>query len=327
MNPAVAIIVFYLLLALAVVVLRGDLTAWPRPVDRALAFAICLGAVTLLLRSWQAQQPVAGPAEDGSSRPRPVWLWWAGLAGLLGFVFLAGLPPVSHALARPLAVVRSAEGRDSPGSTADAAVADGTIPAPDPSGAGAAAGPGQPDTGGARRPAGGEGGEGAGSSRGAGAGAAATPLERVRALVRSRPPWLIALLLLGCVLAAVLLWWLLRRRLAGWTRDTTGGPRPPWHDDPAAPAYVREFCRLCEHLGHPPRPGDTWRDLLARLPAAAAVGPPLEPVAVYHYRVRYEGAAADDAAERDFARLIRAARKAAIFPPATETAPAASAAH
>jgi hypothetical protein len=164
-------------------------------------------------------------------------------------------------------------------------------------------------------------GEGEGASKAAGEEGLSL-MERLRGLAQRRPPWLIVLLVALALLAAGLLWWLLRRRLGGGGRgDDPLRPLPPWHDDPAAPAYVREFRRLCEHLGYPPRPGDTWRDLLGRLPAASVDPQAFEPVAVYHYRVRYEGADSDHAAEREFARLIRAARKASIVPPATETAP------
>lgn len=312
MNPALVLIGFYLLLALATVVLRGDFTNWPRVADQAVACLVCLGAVVMLLRSWRAQQPPAGPADDGSSRPRPTWLWWAGLAGLAAFVFMAALPPISRALARPLSGQGTAEGGQSPGAVRPVPANSGLTPQPDPTGLGE---PGMSSAAGAGT---GEEGEVGKSSL----------LDRLRDLARSRPPWLIALFLLLALLSAGLLWWLVRRHFGRDGRhDEAVGPRPPWHDDPAAPAYVREFRRLCEHLGHPPRPGDTWRDLLARLPSAAANSSPLEPVAAYHYGVRYEGAAVNPAAEREFARLIRGVRKAATFPPATETAPAASAAH
>ena len=308
MNPALALVVFYLLLGVATLILRGDLAEWPRVVDRMLACLVCLGAVALLLWSWKGRQPSAGPADDGSSRPRPAWPWWLALAGLAAFVFVAVLPPVSVRLARPLEVQRVGPGEESPGPAPPQPSSDGSLPEIDPSGLGEL---------GTREAAG----DGAGKAAGE---EGASLIERWRALARSRPPWLVALLAALVLLAAGLLWWLLRRRLGGTGRGgAREGPPPPWHDDPAAPAYVREFRRLCEHLGSPPRPGDTWRDLLARLPDGSVDPSSLEPVAVYHYRVRYEGADSDHAAEREFARLMRAVRKAATAAPATETAPAA----
>lgn len=302
MNPALAIVVFYLLLALATVILRGDLGEWPRVVDRLLACLVCLGAVALLVGSWKGRQPAAGPADDGSSRPRSVWPWWLALAGLAGLVFVAVLPPASVRLARPLDVQRVAPGEESPGAVPPPPSGDGGVAERDPSGAG-------------ERAASGGVGEGAGAVV---VGEPRNVIERVRAQVRQRPPWLAAVMVVLMLLAAGALWWWLRRRPgAGEGGDGWTGPPPPWHDDPSAPAYVREFRRLCEQLGFPPRAGDTWRELLARLPVVDPAT--LEPVAVYHYRVRYEGAAADRAAERAFVRLIRGVRKAASEAPATET--------
>jgi hypothetical protein len=300
MNPTVALVVYYVLLAAAVVVLRGDLTGWPREADRVLACGISLVAVVLLLRNWRTRHPLADAADDGSSRPRSTWRWWLGLAGLMAVVFMVVLPPVSRVLARPQSVQQAGDGGDATGPVPPRPAADGAATELDPSGL---ADP-VPGAGGKTAA------DGAGELGMAG---------RFQELMRSRPPWILALFLALAAVTGALLWWMVRRTL--WRRGTepaVTGPRTSWHADPLAPAYVREFRRLCEHLGHAPRPGDTWRDLLGRLPASAGL-PPLEPAAHYHYRVRYEGAVVDRAAEREYARVIRAARKAATFPPATET--------
>ncbi|MFN0128651.1 MAG: hypothetical protein ACKV19_18420 [Verrucomicrobiales bacterium] len=310
MKPAFALVLFYLLIAMAILVLRGDLMDWPRIIDRVLAFTICLGAVALLLRSWRSRHPGGGPAEDGSSRPQPVWIWWAGIAGLAAFVFLAALPPLSVVMARPQLAERLAKGEDSPGPTPAPPSPDGTLPKIDPSASGAVEGAA----------------EGVGNQPAAELGNLERLLERLREFGRERPPWLVALLLLALLaLAACLAWWV--RRLFGANAVAPpNAPPTPWHDDPAAPAYIREFRRLCEQLGHAPRPGDTWRDLLRRLQAgttpALPSAEPLEPVAIYHYRVRYEGATPDSGAERGFIRLIRETRKAATSARAKEKATA-----
>lgn len=299
MSSAFAIVFFYLLLALAVVVLRGDLTDWPRVADRALAFAICLGAVAFLLKTWRGFHPAAMAAADGSSRPRPVWLWWLGFIGLMAFVFLAVLPPASVWIARPQNVERTAAGNDSPSATPPPPSLDGTLPQPGSEGE-------------ALRP-----------SPSAGNGAAARIVsetetgsgfwERLRDLWRQKPPWLVALLTLLAALAlAVLVWWLRRewRSIAREAAREKAAPRP-WFDEPGAPGYVREFRRLCDQLGLSPQPGDTWNDLIARLRGTPVAVEGFHPIAAYHYRVRYEGAGANPDEEKNFARLIRGVRKTA----------------
>jgi hypothetical protein len=128
MSPLLVIVVFYGLLALAMLLLRGDLTAWPPVVDRILAMVVSLGAVGWLLRGWSSRQPMADAAGGGvGGRARSMWLWWAGLVGLAAVVFLVALPPLSRVLARPLAVERTAPGRDSMGENLPPADG-GTIP-------------------------------------------------------------------------------------------------------------------------------------------------------------------------------------------------------
>ena len=88
MSPLLVIVVFYGLLALAMLLLRGDLTAWPPVADRILAMVVSLGAVGWLLRGWSSRQPLADAAGGGVGRARSMWLWWAGLVGLAAAVFL-----------------------------------------------------------------------------------------------------------------------------------------------------------------------------------------------------------------------------------------------
>ena len=135
MNPLIVIVVFYGLLALALLLLRGDLTSWPVVADRILALVVSVAAVGWLVSGWSTRQPLTSPAGGGGGRPRSMWLWWAGLAGLAAVIFLVALPPLSRVLARPLDVERTAPGRDSMGENVPP-VDGGTIPDRDPGGGG-----------------------------------------------------------------------------------------------------------------------------------------------------------------------------------------------
>lgn len=304
MNSSLSLVLFYGLLAVAAVVLRGDLGEWPRVVDRSIACLLCMAAAALLASSWKSRQPAVAPADDGSSRPRRVWPWWLAVACGFAFLFLVVLPPVSVGLARPMSVEGTEPGADSFNNATPMPPGFDGPSLPDAEGTETAAG-----RTGASSPAAGE------------AGESLTLGQRMRMLWNSRSPWLIVLLFLLLVLMGVALAWLVRRLWKPWPDGAAdgGGPRPPWHRDPSAPRYVLEFRRLCEALGFAPRPGDTWRDLLARLPAMGAEAAVLEAAGEYHYRVRYEGQPSRPAEERDFVRVIRALRKAATFHPATKT--------
>ena len=304
MNPSLAIVLFYGLLALAAVVLRGDLGAWPRVVDRSFACLLIMAAAAVLASGWKTRRPEALPAEDGSSRPGRVWPWWLAVAGGFAFLFLVVLPPVSVGLARPLSAEGTGPGDQTLNPANPLPAGDAGQPLPDPGG---------PDISKGR--------QGADSPAAGSDGEALSLAQRMRALWKSRPPWLLALLFLLLALTGAALAWIVRRL---WNPSASGSEeharrRGPWYLDPSAPRYVREFRRLCETLGFPPRPGDTWRDLLARLPADGGRAPELEAAAAYHYRVRYEGQASRPDEEREYVRVIRALRKAATYHPATKT--------
>lgn len=303
MSSAFAIVFFYLLLALAAAVLRGDLTDWPRVADRALAFAICLGAVVFLLKTWRGAHPPAVTAADGSSRPRPVWLWWLGFIGLMAFVFVAVLPPVAVGLARPHQAIGTQPGDDSPGAIPPPPAMDGTLPQP---------GADEANTD-AIRPSDDASANASTARLVPEKNADPSPWERLREQWRDKPPWLVALLaLLAAVALAVLVWWI-RREWKSIAREAAQekSVRRPWFDEPDAPAYVREFRRLCDQLGLAPQPGDTWNDLISRLGGTLVAADGFHPIATYHYRVRYEGAEANPGEEKGFTHFIRSTRKAA----------------
>jgi hypothetical protein len=330
MNPAIAIVFFYGLLALAMVILRGDLTEWPRWADRGLSFAVALSAVVLLLKSWRPAEPPAVPSLIAPRKPSPLWPWWAGLLGFLAFVYLAALPPVSTWLAQPHKIQRSTTGRDAvkpeapPSTSPDATqvpateggtpLPNGTDPAPTTS----------PGPGGAESQESGRGERGV--SQG---GSLEAALDRLRERWGQNPPWLSRLALVAALILIGFIIWLLWRLLRPAKEGAIPSPGqlPVWYEDPKAPRYVREFARLCDRLGCPPRPGDTFRDLLARLCRDGYDIIELMPMTAYHYRVRYENAPSDRTAERGFSQRLRALRKAAISAPATETTMAASTAH
>ena len=66
MNPLIVIVVFYGLLALALLLLRGDLTSWPVVADRILALVVSVAAVGWLVRGWSTRQPLTSPAGEGA---------------------------------------------------------------------------------------------------------------------------------------------------------------------------------------------------------------------------------------------------------------------
>lgn len=312
MNPAVTILLFYGLLALAIVILRGDLSDWPRWADRTLSFAVALSAVALLLTSWRPAQPPAETPSGPPAKPSPNWPWWAGMVGFLGFVYLAALPPVSTWLAQPQNIQRWSTGRDATKPSA----------------------PGSTDPDAAQTPSsvGGilndRGADGPSASAASGVGDS-SPLGRLRELWRQKPPWLTRLALAAALVLIAVIAWLLWRLL----RPPPDRPVPPpgqqplWFEEPHAPRYVREFARLCQRLGSPPRPGETFRDLLGQLSRAGHDIIELMPMTAYHYRVRYENASPNRTAERAFSQMLRARRKGPISAPARETGTEVSAAH
>lgn len=312
MHPILALVIFYVLLALATVVLRGDLTSWSRGADQVLSLVVVLAAVALLIGAWR---PVFAQGKRLPGSPsRPVWPGWLGLAALLAVVYLAVLGPASVWIARPMAQVVVQEAPppvpEQPLETTNAPSA-------------------------ATTPEGGEGAEPVVPSASLEdqplptpveepevrepAVAAAAPVERPSASMpwwqklwnwlRERADWWRWAVI---VLVVGLCGWLLYR-LWRSDRERAEGAKElrPWFDDPEAPAYVREFLKLCHTHACDPVPGDTLAQLLARLQRMVPVAAELQPLTVYHYRVRYEGAAPEPEAERSFLHTLRSLRQKA----------------
>jgi Domain of unknown function (DUF4129) len=314
MNPLVAIVLFYGLLALATSILRGDLTDWPRWADCALSFGVAFAGVVMLVISWRGTEPAAVAAPGQSTKTPARWPWWAGVAAVLGFIYLAALPPLSVWLAQPGKMQRPTSGRDASKSEPP----ESTNPAPTTSQSPSPA-------------------DGTLQDNGTTAPAAAMtaevteagPLAPLRRRWEQNPPWLKNLAIAAALILMAVIIWLLWRLLrpAKQTGPTSPEKRPPWYEDADAPRYVREFARLCDRFGSPPRPGDTFRDLLARLSRTGHDIIELLPMTAYHYRVRYENAPANKRDERAFSQKLRALRKAPISAPATESVTEASATH
>ncbi len=320
MYPFFALVIFYALLALAVVVLRGDLTGWSRDADRALSLLFVLAAIALLLGAWR---PSFAPGKRvPGAPPRPRWPWWLALAGVAAAVYMAVLPPASIWIARPW-VKSTANAQEASPETAQP-----PTDAPSQTSDGRGLGVGDPASGepppspesdslslGRETPP--EGSSSPATPREADAGTPPSSWwERLLSWLRVHSDWwrwpLAALLIAGCAWLLFRLWSGARKPHASSATDLI-----PWFEDPAAPGYVREFLKLCHARECAPEPGDTFLRLLRRLQTRGEEAAALHPLTTYHYLVRYEGSAAEPATEQSFVKLLRVLRKAAPAPLAT----------
>jgi transglutaminase-like putative cysteine protease len=96
---------------------------------------------------------------------------------------------------------------------------------------------------------------------------------------------------------------LLRRRGSGGPgrssgeRDPSGAVRPP--------DFLIELARIAEAPGGKRRPGQTWRELLARLDGCEGLPPAAGEAVDYHYHITYAGGPRDPAAEARFLEALR----------------------
>lgn len=100
------------------------------------------------------------------------------------------------------------------------------------------------------------------------------------------------------------LWRLLvRRRESGGPGRHSGGLDPSGGIRP--PDFLLELARIAESLGWRRRPGQTWRELLARLDGCEGLPPAAGEAVAYHYHITYAGGPRDPAAEARFLEALR----------------------
>jgi hypothetical protein len=100
------------------------------------------------------------------------------------------------------------------------------------------------------------------------------------------------------------LWRLLvRRRESGGPGRHSGGLDPSGGTRP--PDFLLELARIAESLGWRRRPGQTWRELLARLDECQGLPPAAGEAVAYHYHITYAGGPRDPAAEARFLEALR----------------------
>lgn len=281
-------LILYGSLVAAWALLRGTMTPLPPAWELWLAAAVLGIGLWAGALVWRSRQPVAESDGAGAGRGRPLLVWAAWLALLLG-LFAGPLRQVAQRVAAPVA---QTEGRE-------AGEAAGEDPGERAGGPLAAAPQAEP--------------------------APSAPTEQATEASASAPAaadeegsrlWLILLMLgaalvCGCLVA--LLWRALRRRRRALQERDGPAARNELPSYPV-PEYVRELRRLCAVGGGAAEHGRTVRDLVRQLRQAGLPGDELQPVEAYHYSVSYEGAPADRALERRLRRRLRAL-KAPQLPP------------
>ncbi len=100
------------------------------------------------------------------------------------------------------------------------------------------------------------------------------------------------------------LWWLLpgRRESARHARDGAATDASGSQD---LPGFLRELEQAAAALGLRRRPGQTWRELLARLAEQGPVPAVVHDAVAYHYRTAYAGRERDLAEEAGFREALR----------------------
>jgi hypothetical protein len=287
-NPAFATAIFYGLLGLAWLLLRGSFAMFHDGVSLAVAFAACVIGLTIWAVGWQSPRPRARPVTG--REPRPNWRQFSllfGLVAVLLALFVGPLPWLAEKFAVPVFVPgdRPRENGAGPASAEPSLSPLTGTSSPGDSTTEAAASAATPDS------------------------SAGSALSRAATAIALLPRWLLFLLLSALLMALWLVGWLawrlLMKRAANAKSKVAGTPT----GDQRAPRYLREFRRLCREWGCPPDPGLTVRELIGRLECTGRPTAPFEPMAAYHYRVFYEDAPAQPHEEEYLRRAIRRTRR------------------
>ena len=96
-------------------------------------------------------------------------------------------------------------------------------------------------------------------------------------------------------------------------REDDDRPRTPddeRREEAAAPAYLREFLRLCREAGRPKPAGATLREAITHLEEGGIEGPQLfDPLAEYHYGVLYRDESRNRSREGELRRGLKGLRR------------------
>ncbi len=286
--PPVASLIFYLLVVLAWLVLRGSVTPWAAMADRLMAFVLLMAGLLAWAFGWRSRQPAARPLGRAFRADR--WLLASSLvlgAVVLLALFAGPLPMVSQWIAQP-PMQQPAETGEAP-SPEPPPISSATPQTPGPGPAGDGDAPAAAST--AEEPQ---------------AKQPQSFLQRSQEWLRRQPRWALIVFLIALL---GLIGWLLGRVFRNRPADSEGAATVDGGTIlPNAPRYLRDFRKLCVRRGCPVERGDTLRQLLARLGSLGHDVSPFASMENYHYAVTYAGAAARPAEEKGFRRTIRRLR-------------------